>query len=120
MKGAFRVVSGPDAGRTFPLVVGHRLQIGRGQATQTRLRDPSVSRVHCVAEFTGDKVTLTDSGSATGTLVNGCAIGRHELQPGDLIRIGDTEISFQWLEAERGYSTIELELPPGPASPPGP
>jgi pSer/pThr/pTyr-binding forkhead associated (FHA) protein len=117
MKVAFRIISGPDAGRVFHLPVGHNLLIGRGEATQTRLRDPRVSRIHCVAQLAGGKVTLTDSGSAAGTLVNGRAISQHELEPGDLIEIGDTQISFQW-EQEKGYSTIGLDVPSGPASPP--
>jgi pSer/pThr/pTyr-binding forkhead associated (FHA) protein len=119
MNGVFRVVSGPDAGRVFHLTEDQTLLIGRGQTTQTRLHDPLVSRVHCVAEFTGGKVTLTDSGSSAGTLVNGRAIAQRELEPGDLIRIGDTQLSFQWAETGTGYSTIGLELPPGPPSPPG-
>jgi pSer/pThr/pTyr-binding forkhead associated (FHA) protein len=119
MNGVFRVVSGPDAGRVFPLTEDETLLIGRGQTTQTRLRDPQVSRVHCVAEFTAGKVTLTDSGSAAGTIVNGRPITQHELEPGDLIRIGDTQLSFEWADMGSGYSTIGLELPPSPPSPPG-
>jgi pSer/pThr/pTyr-binding forkhead associated (FHA) protein len=110
MKGAFQIVSGPDAGRVFHLAADESLLIGRGLTTQTRLHDPLVSRIHCVAQFVGGKMTLIDSGSAAGTLVNGQPINQQDLQPGDLIQIGDTQISFHW-EAEKSYSTIGLDEP---------
>ncbi len=88
------VTAGPDRGKTFPLVPGATLQVGRSQATATRLTDPTVSRVHCEIEWDGEKATLINI-STTGTLVNGKAVAQHDLKPGEVVRVGSTELRFQ-------------------------
>jgi pSer/pThr/pTyr-binding forkhead associated (FHA) protein len=110
------IVSGPDRGCSFPLAEGQNLLIGRGPNTETRLHDPEVSRVHCVAQLRDGKVLLTDSGSRAGTRVNGKPVTEHELKPGDLIEIGGTKLSFTWAEGTARYSTLgisEDDLRPG-------
>ncbi len=88
------VIGGPDRGRTFPLVAGQTLQIGRSQATATRLTDPTVSRVHCEVEWDGHKAVVVNI-STGGTLVNGKTIAQHDLEPGDVIRVGSSDLRFQ-------------------------
>jgi serine/threonine protein kinase len=88
------VTGGPDRGRTFPLVAGQTLQIGRSQATATRLTDPTVSRVHCEVEWDGHKAVVINI-STSGTLVNGKTIAQHDMKPGDVIRVGSSELRFQ-------------------------
>jgi serine/threonine protein kinase len=106
MLGQLVVTSGPDEGRVFTLEDGQTLVIGRGQASQTRLRDAKMSRIHCRVEIDGGKVLLSDAGSAAGTLVNGNRVERQRaLQPGDVIAIGDTQLRFQ-LEATHEQSTL--------------
>ena len=61
------VISGPDQGRTFPLADGQKLAVGRGQASDTQLRDGRISRVHCHVEVEGGRVRLTHSGTTTGS-----------------------------------------------------
>jgi hypothetical protein len=92
MLGRLEVVGGPDAGRSFDLMVGQTLVIGRGRTTATRLTDPRVSRIHCVLEVAGDRFRLTDSGSVSGTLVNGRPVTLQDLAQGDTIRIGETTL----------------------------
>jgi serine/threonine protein kinase len=92
MVGLLKVVDGLDAGRCFDLAEGQTLVIGRGRDTATRLTDLRVSRVHCVLEVSGGRFHLTDSGSASGTLVNGVAITTRDLSPGDTIRVGETTL----------------------------
>ena len=58
------------------------------------------------------KVRLTDAGSRSGTLVNGQQISQCELQPGDVVKLGYTELLLQ-LEAQ------DSSLPDG-AGPSGP
>jgi serine/threonine protein kinase len=87
------VTAGPDKGRTFELKTGETLQVGRSQATTTRLTDLSVSRVHCEIEVGEDLVTLHNN-SAAGTLVNGESVTERVLQPGDTIRLGATELRY--------------------------
>src|SRR5262245_21085682 len=110
------VVGGPDQGRTFPLTEGQTLVIGRGQTTETRLRDPHVSRTHCQVQFDSGKVILKDAGSAGGTLVNGQRVTERELRPGDVIRIGDTQIRFQLDDAEEQKTRVPSSPPPAKAT----
>jgi serine/threonine protein kinase len=45
--------------------------------------------------MTASQAVLTDFESAAGTFVNGKRVARHELQPGDVVRIGDTFLQYQ-------------------------
>ena len=88
------VTTGPDRDRTFALTPGQTLQIGRSAATATKLTDPTTSRVHCEVEWTEDKIVLINISTA-GTTVNGKPVSQHELNSGDVIRLGATEMRFQ-------------------------
>src|SRR5438552_15641480 len=78
MFGLLRVIAGPDAGRTFSLVQGPPLVIGSGYGIEARLSDPQVGRVHCELQLQGDRVLLSDGGSASGTQINGAKATRHD------------------------------------------
>jgi serine/threonine protein kinase len=87
------VLAGPDEGRVFSL--GNEVVLlGRSRATDTHLMDPHVSRVHCQVLAENGKYVLVDFDSAGGTFVNGKQVSRHDLQSGDLIRIGTTHLQF--------------------------
>jgi serine/threonine protein kinase len=116
MFGQLVVVSGPDQGRTFSLEEGQTLVIGRGQSSETRLRDPHVSRTHCQVLFDTGKIVLKDAGSAAGTHVNGQRITERELKPGDVIRIGDTQIRFQFDDAGEQQTKLPASPPPSKAT----
>ncbi|TWU07493.1 FHA domain-containing serine/threonine-protein kinase [Stieleria varia] len=88
------VLSGPDSGRTFRLDDGQTLTIGRGQASNTQINDPRMSRVHCRVAVDGGKTILTDAGSTGGTHVGQTQITEHELRSGEVFRLGETEIRF--------------------------
>lgn len=87
------VLAGPDEGKVFELGT-ETLLLGRSRATEPRLIDPHVSRVHCQIVPEGEHFALLDFDSAGGTFVNGTQILRHLLRPGDLIRIGGTHLQF--------------------------
>ena len=107
------VTAGPDKGRFFNLTAGETLQVGRSQSTATRLTDPTMSRVHCQVEWDGRRAVLINTSSG-GTLVNGKAVSQHELQAGDVIRMGSTELRFQLGDATES-STV---APPAPRTVP--
>jgi serine/threonine protein kinase len=88
------ISAGPDRGKSFVLVPGETLQVGRSQATATRLTDPTVSRVHFEIEWDGNRAVLVNISQA-GTLVNGRTASQQELKGGEVIRIGNTELRFQ-------------------------
>src|SRR5687767_13113884 len=85
------VLAGPDEGRVFPLGT-ETTMVGRSRATDTRLIDPHVSRVHCQIVPENGKHVLVDYESAGGVFVNGKQVEKHVLQAGDLIRIGSTHL----------------------------
>jgi len=107
------VIAGPDQGRTFSLVEGPPLMIGRGRNLEGMLSDPHMGRVHCQIQLQGDRVLLSDGGSTGGTQVNGARVTQHELQAGDVIQIGNTKLTFQWSEADE-QTTAEHSRPEGP------
>jgi serine/threonine protein kinase len=99
MSAQLTITAGPDKGRSFPLPPGATFQVGRSQATPTRLTDASVSRVHFEVEYDGTDAVLVNI-SSNGTLVNGERVDRHPLRPGDVIRVGATELRYHDTAAE--------------------
>jgi serine/threonine-protein kinase len=89
------VLCGPDKGRSFPLPEDDTLLLGRSRATGTRLSDPHVSRVHCEVTIEGGRVGVHDFDSVGGTFVNGRRVSREELQAGDVLRVGETELRLE-------------------------
>lgn len=86
------IVKGPDAPRKFTLADGQSFVIGRGEKSNTRLADQQASRIHCVVEVDRGKFLLRDQHSSAGTFVNGERIEQCELKPGDVIRVGQSEL----------------------------
>jgi pSer/pThr/pTyr-binding forkhead associated (FHA) protein len=72
-----------------------RVLIGRKLTHGVVIADPAVSRLHAWIDDRQGTFVLTDAGSRTGTFVNGEAIVRWELQPGDEIRIGPANLTFR-------------------------
>jgi serine/threonine protein kinase len=110
------VIAGPDKGRAFPLGPGDPLLVGRSKATETRLTDPHVSRVHCQVEYDGEHVTVTDFESAAGTYVNGKRVNQQQLRPNDVIQVGTTQLKF----VDDAHAEQDTVAPPpkGAARPP--
>jgi hypothetical protein len=86
------IVAGPEQGRALPLTKGRPLLLGRGRQIEHPLTDLRVSRVHCQIDLVGGAVVVTDCDSTGGTFVNGQRVKRHELQPGDTLQVGDTQL----------------------------
>jgi hypothetical protein len=72
------------------------LTMGRDAANDVELRgDDFASAEHARFEPRRDGVWLTDVGSTNGTFVNGVRLERpRKLAPGDMIRIGSTDLRF--------------------------
>ncbi len=83
-----------DDGRNYPLSVGPTV-IGRGDQASVRIADVNASRQHARLDYDGQRVTLTDLGSANGSLVNGRRVTEVALNPGDVIQIGSTRLTFR-------------------------
>ncbi len=70
------------------------VSIGRSDENQIILDDPSVSRQHIQLRRRFGKFTLFDVNSKGGTYVNNIRVLEHQLQSGDVIRLGNTQIVF--------------------------
>jgi serine/threonine protein kinase len=114
MLGQIEIIEGPDKGRIFTLNEGQTVEIGRGEKTSTKLRDPRVSRKHCQLTVEDGRYRLACAGGAGGTLVNGKPITQCELRLGDVVRIGDTQFRLLLADAH-DVSTV---VPVPPKSPP--
>ncbi len=92
MKLRLTVIAGPDAGRTFGMESGQTLTVGRGEKSDFRLGDPSVSRVHFQLKIADQTVLIADQGSSSGTLVDGKNVDSVEIPIGTVIQIGDSRL----------------------------
>jgi hypothetical protein len=85
-----------DEGDVFPLDSAP-LSVGRGAANDVPIAsDEYASARHARFEPRRDGVYVEDIGSTNGTYVNGIRLTRERrLAPGDLIRIGETDLRFE-------------------------
>jgi hypothetical protein len=81
-------------GRSYPLSIGSTV-IGRGDQANLRLPDVGISRRHARLDYDGAQVVLTDLGSTNGTTVNGQRVSAVALNPGDMIQLGTTTLTFR-------------------------
>lgn len=59
------------------------------------LADPAVSRKHAAIRRVDSSYELADLGSMNGIYVNGHRVPKKNLEPGDIIRVGNTEAVFR-------------------------
>jgi FHA domain len=73
------------------------LTVGRGEQNDVELEgDEFASAEHARFDPRRDGVWVTDVGSTNGTYVNGARIQRpRKLAPGDVVRIGETDLRFE-------------------------
>jgi hypothetical protein len=69
--------------------------IGRSKECDVTLDDASVSRRHAEVHVENGGVWILDLGSTNGTEVNGAQTQRTQLEHGDRILIGQTELRFE-------------------------
>jgi len=87
-------VSGPLAGQVVALD-GEVTTIGSAPGSTVALQDVGVSRKHAGIRRDGSGFELADLGSTNGVYVNGEKVARRRLAPGDVIRVGSTEMVFK-------------------------
>ncbi|WP_459645940.1 FtsK/SpoIIIE domain-containing protein [Kineococcus sp. NUM-3379] len=97
------VVGGPCSGTVFDLRDGDWI-LGRGG--DLRVDDPSVSRRHLRVRVAGDEVSVEDTGSRNGTLLDGERLrGSVELRPDQIVQTGDTLLALA--PARRADAALE-------------
>ena len=85
----------PSHGDSITELSRLRTTIGRSARNDLCVEDPFTSRLHAEVRKRGDTLWLSDLGSANGTYFNGSRLTAPvQLQDGDRIRIGETEIEY--------------------------
>jgi pSer/pThr/pTyr-binding forkhead associated (FHA) protein len=72
------------------------LTVGRSAENDIALADDFASARHARIEPRRDGVWVSDAGSTNGTYVNGSKLAKpHRLSPGDVIRLGSTDLRYE-------------------------
>ncbi|KJS75234.1 MAG: hypothetical protein JL56_08360 [Desulfotomaculum sp. BICA1-6] len=69
--------------------------IGRREICDIYLSDVGISRKHAVITRSGNHFVISDQASSNGTYVNGIRITSQVLEPGDVIKMGSTVLTFK-------------------------
>ena len=70
------------------------INIGRSRDNHIVLNDPYTSRHHIQLRLRFGVYTLFDTQSQGGVMVNDVPVREHRLQPGDVIRVGKTQLVY--------------------------
>jgi predicted component of type VI protein secretion system len=89
-------------------LVGELVTIGSGAAQALRLEGEDVAARHCYLKREAGGYVLHAQGGAT-TTVNGTAVRRATLQPGDEIMVGEHLLLFEPLPAQLAQLTSVVE-----------
>lgn len=85
---------GHDPGMIYDL--DGEIVLGRGDRAEIRLDDPFASSRHALIYEQGNIVVIEDLGSTNGTYLNEELLETpRPLHPGDRVRIGDSEFTFE-------------------------
>jgi hypothetical protein len=85
---------GHDPGMIYDL--DGEIVLGRGDRAEIRLEDPFASARHALIYEQGNVVVIEDLASTNGTYLNEELLQTpRPLHPGDRVRIGDSEFSFE-------------------------
>ncbi len=99
-----------DTSAMVPLVGEGQYVVGRADDVAVPIADRTVSRRHAVIEVRGGVATIEDQGSSFGTSVNTARITQAtRLSSGDVIRVGNTQLVFQWFGARLGLTGRPLD-----------
>ncbi|HEY6458604.1 MAG TPA: sigma 54-interacting transcriptional regulator [Polyangiaceae bacterium] len=99
-----RVAEGADRGKTFRVNPGQRVVIGQSAGCDVRLADRLASRRHAAIESLDARLRITDLDSTNGTFVNGVAVVEANLAAGEQVRIGETVL---WVDTVDAPSVAE-------------
>ena len=87
-------ILGPMAGQTIRLTE-EMTTLGSVAGNTIVLADPAVSRKHVAIRRQNSDYEVADLGSTNGIYVNGHKVPKKALEPGDIVRVGNTELVFR-------------------------
>ena len=110
MKVRLDVIAGGETGRRFDFSEPDIFLVGRSSKAHFRFdgrKDPRISRNHFLLEIRPPQCRVRDFGSTNGTRVNGEKVQVADLQHGDVVRVGRTEMRFDIIrEDEPGEASV--------------
>src|SRR5215813_8981294 len=80
------------------------LTLGRATENDISVDDPEMSRRHAVFKRSREGCAVLDLGTSNGTAVNGQGVERALLKHGDVVKIGEVEITYA--ETTRAPSSL--------------
>jgi DNA-binding NtrC family response regulator len=89
-------------------------QVGSLPSGDVVLPVKGVSRRHAVIAVDAEGVKLRDLGSKNGTFHNGVRAGEARLSPGDLVQLGEAQLTLEQATAGEGEIAIHFRPPVGP------
>jgi len=87
-------ILGPLAGQTIR-ITDEMTTLGSVAGNTIVLADPAVSRKHVAIRRASGEYEVADLGSTNGIYVNGHKVPKKNLAPGDIVRVGNTEMVFR-------------------------
>jgi hypothetical protein len=92
----FVVLDGPGLRKGSTFEVSAAMVVGRDSNGGLELRDDEfASAHHARIEPRSDGVWVEDLGSTNGTFVNGERVSAERLKPGDVLRVGQTDLRLE-------------------------
>jgi len=91
----FVVLDGPGLKKGRTLEVSSMTVLGRDGHSDLELDDEFASSRHARIDPRADGVWIEDLGSTNGTFVNGERVTAERLSPGDVLRVGQTELRLE-------------------------
>jgi hypothetical protein len=103
LKPLLHAIRGPDKGRLFEVSLDAAISIGRAEGNDVALSDVAVSTEHCRIRpisterrsGTGGTFEVIDLKSTNGTWVNERRVARQVLSPGDIVKVGETQLQLR-------------------------
>ena len=102
-------------------------KLGRSLENDIRINQPTISTAHCEIIWMNDAVIIRDLDSTNGTFVDGQRIQESQLEPGQILRLGDVELFLDTALAaisvpkfDQAPAQPTVAPPPGTPAPPRP
>jgi len=94
------VIDGADQGQSFVLPETGTVLIGNSRKhVDICLHDLYVARVHCELSIDAGRLTVSARDTPGGTLINKLRVTQQDLQPGDVLRVGNSHILLEEVDA---------------------
>ncbi len=101
------VIQGSER-NSFVIEDGQTLLVGRGEQSDTAIQDRALSRVHFKLMRSGNRISLEDVGSRSGTFLNGEQVQSTDCKPGDKIKAGNT--LFALLSGQQPAQQVNVSI----------